>query len=602
MNRLSFIYILFVILALNNCSCTTKHQEDVVDKPNVIIVITDDQGYGDLGHTGNPVIKTPTIDAFAKQSISLTNYHVGTTCAPSRAGLMTARNCNRNGAWHTIIGASILNKDEVTMADVFKANGYSTGMFGKWHLGDNHPFLPHDRGFDEAFYHGGGGIGQTPDYWDNDYFDDSYFRNGKPEKKQGYCTDVWFGEAMKFIENKKDQPFFCYLSLNAPHSPYNVPEEYYKLYEDEEGILESQKRFYGMITNIDDNFKQLLAKLEELKIDKNTIVIYTTDNGTSNGYKKNKKTGQVYGYNAGMRGRKASEYDGGHRVPFIIRWPQGGSVGGKTLNELTAHVDILPTLASMAGISFDPEKVLDGTDISSYILHGKKTKKRMLVTDTQRVPWPIKGKQSCVMAGDWRLVNGNELYNLSKDPGQLVNVVDQYPEQAKEMNDFYNDWWEDVIAETKYSVIELDGESLDVITCMDIHSEDEYPNYNQKMIRQGIPIKPAKLLVNFTKGGKYKISLSRWPLESGYALGSDIDDEIPATDYTDARVRGKAIQFKKAYVKIGEEEYSVDVDNTKSVVSLSVEVKSGETDLTAWLVQKDGKLTNAYYIYIEKGI
>lgn len=256
--------------------------------------------------------------------------------------------------------ASMLNKGETTIANVFQENGYKTAMFGKWHLGDNSPFHPQERGFDEAFYHGGGGIGQTPDYCNNDYFDDSYFRNGVPEKKKGYCTDVWFNEALSFIEAKKDEPFFCYLSLNAPHGPYNVPEEYYNLYKDETRIDETQKRFYGMITNIDDNFSKLLKKLETLGIAKNTIVVFTTDNGTAAGYHVNNKTGQESGYNAGMRGTKGSEYDGGHRVPFIIRWPDGGLTGGKSLNSLVAHVDMLPTLRALTGQNFTPTKTMDG--------------------------------------------------------------------------------------------------------------------------------------------------------------------------------------------------------------------------------------------------
>ena len=226
--RYSFkLYHLLLIVSILNYSCNDKQesQETTATKPNVIIVITDDQGYGDLGHTGNKIIKTPTIDQFASEAVNFTNYHVGTTCAPTRAGLLTGRNCNRNGVWHTIMGASLLNREEITLADVFKQNGYSTGMFGKWHLGDNHPFRPEDRGFQETFYHGGGGVGQTPDYWNNDYFDDTYLRNGTPEKVTGYCTDVWFDEAIKFIENKKDDQFLCYLSLNAPHSPFNVPQE-----------------------------------------------------------------------------------------------------------------------------------------------------------------------------------------------------------------------------------------------------------------------------------------------------------------------------------------------------------------------------------------
>ena len=592
-----------VVLAFLSSCKTDKTKEQTTEvlkqKPNVIIVITDDQGYGDLGHTGNTIIKTPTIDKFSAESVNLTNYHVGTTCAPTRAGLLTGRNCNRNGVWHTIMGASLLNREEVTLADVFSENGYKTGMFGKWHLGDNHPFAPEDRGFQETFYHSGGGVGQTPDYWNNDYFEDTYLRNGVPEKVEGYCTDVWFNEAIKFVEAKKDEQFLCYLSLNAPHSPFNVPQEYYDMYKNEESLLETQKRFYGMITNIDDNFSKLLNTLEDLKIADNTIVIFTTDNGTSNGYKTN-DTGEIFGYNAGMRGAKSSEYDGGHRVPFIIRWPNGTLEAGKSLADLTAHVDILPTLCSLVDIPHNSEKVMDGTDISDYLLGQSKLENRYLVTDTQRISWPVKGKNSCVMDGDWRLIKGNELYNLAEDPGQLNNIAEGHPERVLAMNNFYDSWWESVIKETKYSTIDLGVDDVDVITCHDARTIDYFPPWHQKMIRQGKPMKPAPFFVNFVNDDTYKIKLTRWPIESGLALGAAIDDEIAATETTDPRKKGNAMKFKKAFIKIGDQEKSVVVDNSKQSADFELTLEKGKTELLAWFELENGTKTNAFYVNVEK--
>ena len=599
------IYIAIIALFSVVMSCKDKTQEtkdETPKQPNVIIVITDDQGYGDIGHHGNTIIKTPTIDNFATQGVSLTNYHVGTTCAPTRAGLLTGRNCNRNGVWHTIMGASLLNREEVTIADVFKNNGYKTAMFGKWHLGDNHPFKPNDRGFDEAFYHGGGGVGQTPDYWNNDYFDDTYFRNGTPEKVEGYCTDVWFDEAIKFVESKKDSPFLCYLSLNAPHGPFNVPQEYYDMYKDEESLLETQKRFYGMITNVDDNFARLLKKVDDLGIADNTIVIFTTDNGTSNGYKVDQKTGVVHGYNANMRGTKASEYDGGHRVPFIIRWPNGKLNTGKSLSDLTAHVDMLPTLSSLAGINYTSDKVLDGTDISAYLTEEKPIDDRYLVTDTQRIAWPKKGKNSCVMDGDWRLVDGKELYNISEDPGQRNNLADQHPKRVTDMNAFYNTWWDSIVKEIKYSTIDLGVDEEEVITCHDARTVGYFPPWNQRKIREGNPMKPASFFVNFVKPGNYTFKLERWPSESGMSLGAEILDEIPETATTDPRIRGKAMTFKKAFIKIGDQEVAVDVDNTKQSADIDFTVEQGKTELLAWFEMESGELTNAFYVNIKKNV
>lgn len=601
MNKRLSILLIAALGFLVSCKSEVnkKDESKLETKPNIIIVITDDQGYGDLGHTGNPIIKTPSIDKFAKEALSLSNYHVGTTCAPTRAGLLTGRNCNRNGVWHTIMGASILNREEVTLANVFKENGYKTGMFGKWHLGDNHPFAPQDRGFDETFYHGGGGVGQTPDYWNNDYFDDTYFRNGTPEKAEGYCTNVWFDEAIKFIETKKDDQFLCYLSLNAPHSPYNVPQEYYDMYKDE-NLLETQKRFYGMITNIDTNFSRLLNKLDDLKIADNTIVIFTTDNGTSNGYKVDNKTGEFLGYNVEMRGTKGSEYDGGHRVPFIIRWPNGKLEAGKSLSDLTAHVDVLPTLATMAGIDFSPSKIMDGRDISSYLLGTSKIQERYLVTDTQRISWPEKGKNSCVMNGDWRLVNGNELYNIKEDTGQMNNLAELHGERVDKMNAYYDSWWESVIAETKYSTIDLGVDEVNVITCHDARTIDYLPPWNQRAIRNGKPMKPAPFFVNFTEAGRYKFKLGRWPSESGAALGAEIKDEIPPTAVTDGRVRGVAMKFKKAFIKIGDESIAIAVDNVAQTADLEMMVEKGKTELLAWFELENGDLTNAFYVNVEK--
>jgi arylsulfatase A-like enzyme len=595
-------YFLLIPMLVFFVSCKQKEEKskNTKSKPNIVFVITDDQGYGDLGHTGNTVIKTPVIDKFAGESVNLSNYHVGTTCAPTRAGLLTGRNCNRNGVWHTIMGASMLNKEEVTMADVLKQKGYKTGMFGKWHLGDNSPFKPHERGFDEAFYHGGGGVGQTPDYWNNDYFDDYYHRNGIPEKKEGYCTDVWFDEAMNFIEAKKDDPFFCYLSLNAPHGPYNVPEEYYNLYKDETTISEKQKRFYGMITNIDDNFSKLLNKLETLGIAENTIIVFTTDNGTARGYKADKKTGKMLGYNAGMRGTKASEYEGGHRVPFIIRWPDGGLTGGKTLTDLVAHVDMLPTLIALTGETHTTSKTLDGVDLSEYLLGNSEAPTRYMVTDTQRVPWPIKGKNSCVMDDKWRLIKGKELYDVSVDPGQENNVADAHPDKVAEMNAFYETWWEDVIKETKFSVIELGDKKMDILTCHDARTIDFYPPWNQQLVRAGKPMEPAPFTVNFVKEGTYKFHLRRWPIESGLALGAELNDAKEATSHTEAIVHGKSMKFKKAYLKIGDKKVSVAVDNTAGAAVLEMEVSTGETELLAYFDMEDGKPCNAFYIDVEK--
>jgi len=309
-------------------------------KPNVVIVITDDQGYGDLAFTGNPAIKTPTIDTLRTPSTLLNNFHVDPACAPTRSALMTGRYSDRVGVWHTVQGRSMLRRRETTMPDIFGANGYATGIFGKWHLGDCYPYRPEDRGFQHCVYHQAGGIGQAPDYWGNDYFDDTYVVNGKLQRFEGFCTDVWFDEGMKFIrENvKKGKPFLTYIAPNAPHKPLYCPEKYTRPYEG--NPLVSTPEFYGMVTNIDDNMAKLMKVLEDEGVADNTILVFMTDNGTSGGLEGDR------GYDGGMRGKKNPEYDGGHRVPFMIRWPVEADKGindgtyGKAFNYNQARMKI----------------------------------------------------------------------------------------------------------------------------------------------------------------------------------------------------------------------------------------------------------------------
>ena len=246
-------------------------------RPNVLLVITDDQGYGDMSCHGNPFLRTPNLDALASQSIRFTNFHVDPTCAPTRSALMTGRYSARVGVWHTIQGRSILRRDEVTMADIFRKSGYRTGIFGKWHLGDNYPYRPQDRGFEESLINGGGGVSQIPDYWGNDYFDDHYKHNGQWEQQTGYCTDVWFDAATRFIEAADDRPFFCYLATNAPHAPYNVPDEFAARFRNDPKVPNPE--FCGMIEQFDGRLGQLMEMLKSRGLDRDTIVIYMTDNG-----------------------------------------------------------------------------------------------------------------------------------------------------------------------------------------------------------------------------------------------------------------------------------------------------------------------------------
>ena len=256
------------------------------------------------------------------------------------------------------------------MADFFRDSGYATGIFGKWHLGDNTPYRPQDRGFDTVVVHGGGGIGQTPDYWGNNYFDDSFWDGDSFSQYEGYCTDIWFQEALRFIERNRQKPFFCYIPTNAPHSPFLVAPEYSDPYVP---VTPHQQRanFYGMLSNIDENVGGMRRRLEEMGLAENTIFIFMTDNGSGGGLEVNDNQFVTSGFNAGMRGQKGSEYDGGHRVPFYLHWPAGGIDEGRDVEEVTANVDILPTLIELCGLESSEGNSFDGSSLAPLLQTGR---------------------------------------------------------------------------------------------------------------------------------------------------------------------------------------------------------------------------------------
>ncbi|MDV7185953.1 arylsulfatase [Lutibacter sp. TH_r2] len=598
----------FVLLVLTIVSCTAKEVK-IETKPNVVLVITDDQGYGDLGIHGNEIIKTPNIDAFHSESYHLTDFHVGPTCAPTRSGLMTGRYANSVGVWHTVGGWSLLRQQEKTMADMFTQAGYKTGGYGKWHLGDNYPFRPENRGFQETVMHGGGGVYQTPDYWGNTYFNDTYFKNGKPQKYEGYCTDVFFDEATEFIKKNKDEPFFCYISTNAPHGPYNVPLEYYNMYKDidENTLSDTQKRFYGMITNVDDNFGKLRETLEELKIADNTILIFMTDNGSAAGYKYDKKTKKTLGFNAGMKGAKGSAYEGGHRVPFFIHWKNGNITTSKDFSQLTANLDIMPTLAELCGIELPKNGMpIDGKSLVPIFKNPELEDNRMLVTDSQRLQELKKWRNSSVMQNKWRLINGKELYNIESDKGQKNNLADENPVKVKEMRDFYEKWWKQVSVqggEEVYIPIGTKFENPTTLTSHDLHSmkEKEFYAWNQVYTRNGA-IAEGYWSIDVAEAGDYEISLRRYPIESGLKINTTTpkitSEDVPGLEKTIPE--GQNLGFVKAAIKIQGIEDQKEFANDSESVNFNVKLEKGKTQFEASFFNKKGVEYAAYYVYVNK--
>lgn len=574
------------------------------DKPNVIIIITDDQGYGDIGFHGNETIKTPTIDQFFQESVYASNFHVSPTCSPTRGALMTGRYTNRVGPWHTIAGRSFLFEDEKILSQIFAENGYATGMFGKWHLGDNYPFRPEDRGFQEVVRHGGGGITQGPDYWGNDYFDDTYWHNGELQEYEGYCTDVFFDESMKFIEANQEQPFFSYIALNAAHGPFHVPEEYYNMYKDEGQLLERQKRFYGMITNVDDNLKRLEQKLNDLDLYDNTILIFMTDNGTAAGYST--RDGQEYGYNAGLRGTKGSEYDGGHRVPFAIRWKGGGIEGNQEIDQLLAHIDLLPTLVDLAGLSWTETKEIDGKSFAP-ILRGEvdNWNERTLIVDSQRTLNLVKWRKSAVMDENWRLVNGEELYNIRKDLGQKNNVATENPEVVARLRESYNAWWTSLQEQKinqRYAYIKAGSpyENPLRISAHDMHIYPYKNAWHQHGALEAVSGTGILKLEVITEG-TYRISLRRYPRESGLAINEIVPAKKASLEINQPMPASKnEINIEEAILYLADISESRPIEGQEEEITFEKYIPAGKYDMTAMLRDEVGRLYPSYYIYIEK--
>lgn len=550
------------------------------NKPNVILIMTDDQGYGDIGAHGNDVIETPHLDKLHAQSTRLTNFHVSPTCSPSRASLMTGRYNNRTGVWHTIMGRSMLRKDEVTIAEVFGSQGYQTGIFGKWHLGDNYPCRPQDKGFQEVLIHGGGGVGQAPDYWGNDYTDDTYFQNGKPKKFQGYCTDVFFDGAMKFIESNKEQPFFCYLPTNVPHTPYNVDESYVQHYLDK-GLNRTMARFYGMLHNFDENMGRLLKKLDDLDLAENTIVVFMTDNGTSG-----------KGFNNAMRGTKGSEYDGGHRVPCFVRWPAGNISSGLEINQITAHIDILPTLVDLTGLKKPDGLHWDGDSLVPLLTRKKNWQERTLVVDSQRIEYPEKWRKSAVMTDRWRLVNGNELYDMYADPSQKNNLAKQFPDEVKKLSNEYEKWWASISERyDDYTEIILgsDIEPETTLSSHDWHEPTGEVPWHQLHIFRGLETN-GFWAIDVSQAGEFEFSLRRWPKESNLAILDLIDAENEP---------GKPISVKEAKIKIGGVEKTKPVSKDDKAAAFRLHIPSGKTRLQTWFIG-DNESRGAYYVDVKR--
>ena len=422
------------------------------DRPNIILIMTDDQGWAQLGSHGDPVLQTPRLDAMAAESVEMTRFYVSPVCAPTRAALMTGRYNYRTGVVDTYLGRAMMAPDEVTIAEMLRDSGYRTGIFGKWHLGDNYPQRTVDQGFQASVVHKGGGIGQPSDPPGSDYFDPVLFRDGVQESFEGYCTDVYFDEAIRWIGDGTGEPFFAYIPTNAPHSPYLVPDSYREPYADQ-GLSDKDARIYGMITNIDDNVGRLLDHLETQGLSGNTIFIFMTDNGPTTRL-----------YHAGLRAQKASVYEGGIRVPFLVRWPD--RLEPRKIDSMGAHIDLTPTLLASAGVAPPSGAEFDG--INLLPLWGGEVSEladRTYFVQAHRGNQPERYRAFAAVEQQYKLVQplsfrdsppegaAIELYDLIADPSETTDLAANLPEVVERLKAGYDEWFDDVSASRGFEAV-----------------------------------------------------------------------------------------------------------------------------------------------------
>ena len=582
-------------------------------KPNVIVVMTDDQGYPELSAHGNPILKTPNLDRLHGQSLRLEDYHVSPMCAPTRGQLMTGLDAARNGATNVSSGRALLRPEIPTMANFFGDAGYTTGIFGKWHLGANYPFRPEDRGFDETVWFPSSHIGSVPDYWGNDYFDDTYINNGKLKQYKGYCTDVFFEEALSFIKQSAEsgKPFLAYIAPNTPHGPLVAKEE------DEKAIAEilAQEEFanmgrglkarladyLGMVRNIDTNMGALMKFLSNEGLRDDTIVVFQTDNGSTHG--------PLY-YNAGMRGMKTELWEGGHRVPCLISWPNGGLAKPQAIDGLTQVQDMLPTLLDLCNILTD--RKFDGMSLAP-VLRGRTNvpEDRMLVINYSRMPgfvnYPTPFAQTLMYRNQgevlwkrWRLLEDRELYNLETDPLQTTNVIDKHPKVLAKLRNRLDEWWADV------------GPHANDVQRVVIGSEHENPSRltgcewldvfidQQRQIRVGQQ-KSGYWMLEVAEDGEYDFELRRWPKEIDRPIIAPLEGGQGAMDIDTASFylsdyHHLDIGDKKPYRFEG---LNKSVGPNDTSITFTAQLKKGPIALHTWF-RGESTILSAYYVYVTR--
>ncbi len=590
---------------------------------NVILIVTDDQGYGDISANGNPWLDTPNLDKLRNNSVRLESFHTDPLCAPTRGALMSGKYSFGAGVYSTLTARYYMKPQLKTMADYFKDSGYRTGMFGKWHLGDTHPYRPHERGFDVAYSFGGGVIGEAPDYWGNDYFNDTYTINGEKKQFDGYCTDTWFSSAIDFIKdsNEKDTPFFCYIPTNAPHGPLNVERKYFQKYLDK-GIDENRARFFGMIENIDNNLGILLDYLEKSGLYDDTIITYFGDNGTAGGCNTDNDGHVTDGYNAGMRGKKGTTYEGAHRNACFMTSPKNIFGENRAVYGLTAQFDLLATYIDACGLKKgDRYDELDGVSMYEQLKNGDSyiNKGRTMVVHNMQRDMPQKFKDYSVLRDSYRLVRplttesnplamanfsspkkmNPEIYNLENDPAELNDIYEDNVLLANELTLFYEDWYDSRVDKAmEFSPIYITKEEETVMTCHAWHDCYEMC-FSQEHVRKGVDGN-GYFALKVIDDGEYDIELRRYPREANTPLTAKCESEEPTDLVPNGKAEGKAYDIIEASVTVLGNRYETKVSREDYSAILKVNLPKGEYNLRTRFLLKDMKSIGAYYVYVVK--
>jgi arylsulfatase A-like enzyme len=567
----------------------TQNADKENEKPNVIIVLSDDQGYGDFSCHGNPILSTPNLDKLYEESVRFTDFHVTPLCTPTRGELLTGVDAMRNGAATVLTARNIIRRHLVTMPEIFRSNGYTTGIFGKWHLGDTYPDRPMDRGFDKSIWHKGWGLLSEIEY-DNDYYETRYLDSLTEMQSAQYCTNLWFDEAMDWMDqmNRRNKPFFTYLSLNAPHGPFDAQMQDFEVFRNQ--VEEEQvASFLGMVRNIDRSMGRLMQWLKSSALEKNTILIFMNDNGGTRG---------VEVFNAGMRDKKGSIYEGGHRAACFIRWPEGGFTSNRSIPYAAQVQDILPTLADLLQLDTPADADFDGRSLRDVIF-GEEGPDRMFVVQYGGHVAPKKYEASVVW-NQCRMVGGSELYDISKDPGQKNDIAAAYPEVFQKMKAFYDEWWNGVEGSVDDFVPLVVGEEEEnPVIFHSANWEDNAVNTQWKIAVGGGEPRGGTTHIRIASGGRYKIQLSRWP----FHLDQPLRGEGPEFAVGGTAIRkGKPLPVYFGSLSIdGAEPRTLPAKTKDKYIEFTLPLSAGRHEMQAWFRDENNRdLIGAYYVRMEK--